>query len=182
MVDRIRILSKFNSSRTVTAFAAVGVSIAMLAAGVWYVAMRIRILDQNIVELGAAIWVAEEKRIQARSAAILLERRAGDIARIKSVRVSRTEPVAFIELLETIADRTDNKIGLAIEDGAADTDAIGFRVTVSGTAASVRHFLRAIETVPHFIEITEIIFQRMGSEDLDQRATLTLAIRVSASQ
>ena len=49
MVDRIRILSKFNSSRTVTAFAAVGVSIAMLAAGVWYVAMRIRILDQNIV-------------------------------------------------------------------------------------------------------------------------------------
>lgn len=182
MVDRIRALSKFNSSRTVAAFVVVGMIVAILVGGVWYLAMRIRTLDQKIIELGTAIRSAEEKRVQARSAALLLERRAEDIARIERVQVNRQEPVPFIELFEMIADRTDNKIALAIEESAADTSAIGFRVTVSGTAASVRHFLRAIESTPHIIEIKEIIFERIEPEDLGQRATLTLAIRVGASQ
>lgn len=182
MADRIRTLSRFHLSRTVMAFAVVGVIVAILGGGVWYVAMRIRTLDRRIVELGIAIRAAEEKRIQARSAALLLERRAEDIARIERVQVNRQEQVPFIELLETIADRTSNKITLAIEESAADTGAIGFRATVSGTAASVRHFLRAVESAPHVIEIKEIIFERIGHEDLGPRATLTLAIRVRASQ
>lgn len=182
MADRIHILSRFNSSRTTAAFAAVGMVVAILVAGVWYVAMRIRALDHEIVELGTAIHVAEEKRVQARSAAILLERRAKDISRIESVRVSRAEPVPFIEFLEAIAVSTNNKVMLAIEDGAADTGGIGFRVTVSGTAASVRHFLRAVERSPYFIAVKEIIFERIEPEHLSQRATLTLAIQVGAGQ
>lgn len=182
MTEHIRILSKFNSSRTMAAFAVVGMIVVILVAGVWYVAMRIRILDYEIIELGAAIGASEKKRIQARSTGILLERRAEDIARIERVQVNRQEPVPFIELLEMIADRTGNKIALAIEESAADTNTIGFRATVSGTAASVRHFLRAVESAPHFIEIQEIIFERIGPEDLGPRATLTLAIRVGANQ
>ncbi len=182
MADYFRITFRFNSSRNIAALVIVCVVVIIFTASIWYVAARVRTLDQKIVMLGNAIQEAEEGRAQRRSAVMLLEHRAGDIARIERVQVSRTQPVSFIEFLEDIANRTDNKITLTIEENPTEIEYIGFRATVSGTAASVRNFLRAVEKTPHLLEIGEIIFERIEPQSVGQRANLTLGIRVFSSQ
>lgn len=104
------------------------------------------------------------ERAGVRAVSLLSGKRAADLERIKKFFVSRSEPVAFVETLETVAKDTGNRITFAVDEGAHAGANLVLRATLAGTQGSMMRFVRALEHVPYLVHVQEISFQRVAAD------------------
>ena len=120
----------------------------------------------TIGETANKIILLEEKRKTARQTQILLKDRASDLAKINKFLVDRGEPVEFIENLEETAQKTKNKIVIDFDEGRSKAKNLFFRLTIDGSEASTRKYLKLLGFMPYKIGVEDLIFQKMSAGDL----------------
>lgn len=141
----------------------------------------------GIRDLQVEIQQQETEERFARLAAQMFRERSRDLSRLDEIFISRARPIAFLERLEEMARATRNKLVVNVTEPGLEEMELTFRLTVDGTLASIRQYLKLVETLPHLLRVDDLSIQRIdlggrpGSAGADEKThRLTLLIRVAA--
>ena len=98
--------------------------------------------------------------------------------------VLRTQPIDFIETIESLASTTQNEILLGFDEKSPDPQYLLFRITLTGSESNLLKYFSLIELLPYEIRVDDINFQRGAGEHTEKSATdqLILSIRVRADK
>ena len=124
-----------------------------------------------------------EERGRARASEALLTEREDDIRRISAFFLDRRNPIAFIEAVEHVAEKTGTTITLEIDEQAGGDHALRFRLALEGRENALYGFVRVLELLPYKIDIQDMLFQNVSSESTPPRgrslARLLLSVDVT---
>lgn len=165
-----------------------------LLGALWWLWGRIEASRAALEESQNRVALLEDQRFQARILMELLKKRAHDLERVRTLFiVDHERPIAFIEAMEALAERTGASIKLTIDSNNRDAKILGLHAVITGSEANVQTMLRAVELVPYQISIDELAFQGNhgavggaghaaralnGNRGSDDSTILTLTLRV----
>ncbi len=153
---RFAVLNKFVVT-VVLALVAVSTSFVIF----WWLLLYVRNSAMRLGDVESKIAVSEEERKVARAAETFLKEQERDLERIRLFSPNKERPVEFIESIESLGKDTGNSIVLDFDEGRSKGANLVFRITVEGTAQSVRQYLRIMELMPYEIHVEDLAFQRL---------------------
>lgn len=138
--------------------------------------------DSNISDLRSQIALLEEERARARKVGSFLDEREEEVGRIVGFLVSEDRPINFVEKLEDMARRTNNKMLLDLSGdlNKKGGDVIAFRMTLEGSSKSVFDYLKLLELLPHLINIESVVWEKsegvVGSSNTGVRLIILFSV------
>lgn len=123
--------------------------------------IRVKKASVALKETADKIALLETERKTARETQILFKVRAEDLTKINRFFVDRERPVEFIENLEKIAQKTKGQIVIDFDEGRSKEKNLFFRLTVDGSEAGTRKYLKLLELMPYKIGVENVTFQKI---------------------
>lgn len=144
------------------------VSLAIVGVGLlaWFFWWTVRTVDSvrlEIAEINSRIASREEQRKSVLAFARLVEGRPHDFERIVGHLIDPSNPVTFIEALEGLAKKTQNKIKLDVGSATISEGELIFNVAVEGTKQNVFKYLKLVELLPYELTIEGFDFNASGT-------------------
>lgn len=139
---------------------------------------QVKKASASLGETASRVARLEAERKTAREIQALLKDRAVDLAKVNKFFVDRGEPVEFIENLEAIAKKTQNRIAIDFDEGQSRGKNLFFRLTIEGSEANIRKYFKLLELMPYKIKIEDMIFQKIGSGAASFSSRLIVLIQV----
>ncbi|MDZ4299800.1 MAG: hypothetical protein U1A26_02675 [Candidatus Sungbacteria bacterium] len=134
--------------------------VAGLVGMLWWLWRMIEVSRAMLEESQSRAAILKDQRSQARILAGLLKKRADDLERVRALLILyRDRPVAFVEAIEALAQRTGTFVKLTIDSNNQEAMILAFHAVITGSEASVRTMLRAVELMPYHVSIDELRFQ-----------------------
>jgi len=130
----------------------------------WSMYRSVGILRDDLNSLEARTISSEKEREGARLTRLLEKENNVAVERIKSFFVDRTSPVKLVEELENAAKMSKNDFSINLDENLSKGKDMFFRLTVAGTEAGIKRYLKLLELAPYHLRIEEFIFQKMEAE------------------
>jgi hypothetical protein len=165
---------------------------AIVFLGVRHIVLEIIEARQVITATKQKIWELDQKRAHFLEAEKTLAKQAGILNRLENTVVSLSDPLPFIELLESLAKEQRLALRLSAEDlvTTGGKRAQNFRAVVEGDFPNVFQYLKFLESFPYQLSLSEAQFEFIpenspasGGKPAVQgkvltRMSLTIAVRV----
>lgn len=152
------------------------VIVAIALACVWMY-RRTAVLASELARLDIEIASQRKEQQQTGLLAALLQKHRADFDRLRSLRISRTNPAPFFQKFETLAAHTHTAIMINLDNRDAASESIAFRFAIEGTRSNVADMLALIEYVPYELTIDDLSIENVSNE----MTRLTVGVRVKAS-
>lgn len=119
----------------------------------------------NFINTSREIASLEEREAAIRSSAKEIEQRDNDIATLKTAFLNLDNAVPFIARLETIAQ--ESGVSISIKTASTGSSATAkqeeFSISVSGTFAGIMQFIKRVERIPYFMNISSVTITPNGN-------------------
>ncbi|MBI2053396.1 MAG: hypothetical protein HYT41_01460 [Candidatus Sungbacteria bacterium] len=115
-------------------------------------------------ELHAKIDGFERNRIEAKDVEKVLTERAADYMSVREFYVDAKQPVTFLKDLEAIARATGTKLAIDLEGVGSDAQHLLLRLSLEGSEKQLLSYVRLLERMPYYLEITEVSYQNLAAE------------------
>lgn len=123
-----------------------------------------------------------QDRASAQAASALGAEKHGEITRITGFFADREHPVIFLQALEDIGRAIGAAVAIEVDDGANDSEHLGFRVLVEGSAEdSAVRYMRLLAHLPFLMTVTQMSEEKKSSDAPHQsgpRDRLVVSLRV----
>ena len=172
--------------------ALLGIVILACGAGYWWMYTGIGRFSGSVDALAEKISSHDQDRIRANHIGATLKQREQEIARIRGLSVSRTQPINFIEDLEAIGRATGSTVKVTANEAIDGADVLIFHIASDGSSSNFRRMVRLIELMPYKVAIDDVSYQSGGRESSgsgllavpgegSSRATITVTLRVKTA-
>ena len=106
----------------------------------------------------------ERNRIEAKGVEKVLAERAADYIKVREFYIDAKQPVTFLKDMEAIARATGTKLAIDLEGAGSDAQHLLLRLTLEGSEKQLLSYVRLLERMPYYLEITEVSYQNLAAE------------------
>lgn len=124
-------------------------------------------INATVGDLGrfdAEIASRHKEQQQTGLLAALLNNHRADFNRVRSLSVSKTNPVSFLKDFEALALQTHTTIAITLDSGDTASDITKFQFAIEGTEQNVAAMLTLIEHAPYELTIDGLSIQKTSNE------------------
>lgn len=139
-----------------------GVNLAILILGTWFITLKIIDSGIELKEKKAALEATYQGWQQMSHEQKEIQQIKPELEKMNKAFLSEADPIGFINLLETLAQKTNNifEINLTPENEANKKDekakALSFQISLAGSFPDFMHFLKYLENMGYYTEIQSI--------------------------
>jgi len=156
------------SNKKIT-YAAVGfivLNLAVLLGGGWFLTSKIISSSAQLAREKGMLEATQENWQQISHSQKELQTIKPQLAKIDEAFVPKNEPIGFINLLESLAQRTDNVFGINLTSQTPDPkkkeDFLLFQINLTGKYSNLMHFLNYLQNMKYRVQIQSLDVSAYG--------------------
>jgi len=151
------------------------VNVLLVSVGVLFYFFLIQPTFISFANTSKGLVLLEERETFLQNSAREIEQRSNDLSTLNAAFLNLENAVPFVTLLETIAAESGVSISLqtAKASDPALTKQAEFTISLVGTLAAITQFIKQIELVPYFTDISSL---HMSVRDTRVQATLNITV------
>lgn len=135
-------------------------NLAILLAGGWFVTSKIISSSAQLAEKKGALEATQKNWEQISRSQKELQAIKPQLEKIDESFVLINQPIEFINLLESLAQKTNSLFEIDLMSLGADSnkkeDAISFQIRLTGTFANLMHFLNYLENMKYLAQVQSL--------------------------
>ena len=150
--------------KSVTAAVFVVASLAILGGGGWFLTSQIISSSAQLTEQKGMLEATQINWDQITRSQKELQSIKPELARIDEAFVPKDQPIEFINLLESLAQRTHNlfEISLTTGDVKKKEDGLFFQVRLTGSFSNLMHFLNYLQNMKYRVQVRTLDINAYG--------------------
>ena len=120
----------------------------------------------SLINTSNELALLEKRKIFLREAAHEIKQRSDDLNALDAAFLHLEDAVPFVTLLETIAAQNNVTISIQADSisNSTATKQAEFNLTITGTLAHVMQFIKQIESLPYFTDISSLTLSTKNTQ------------------
>ena len=151
----------------VVAVGFVVLNLVILFLGGWFLTSKIISSSAQLTEEKGVLEVTQKNWEQITRSQKETQSIKSELAKIDEAFVSKNEPIEFIDLLENLAQKTNNLFGIELMTLGADPkkseNALLFQIRLTGNFSNLMHFLNYLENMKYQAQVQTLNISRVGA-------------------
>ena len=151
---------------SVVAVGFVVLNLAILLLGGWFLTSKIISSSAQLTEEKGVLEATQKNWEQITRSQKELQSIRPELAKIDEAFISKTEPIEFINLLESLAQKTNNLFEIDLLTLGADPkkkeDALLFQIRLTGNFVNLIHFLSYLENMKYQTQVQILNVSRVA--------------------
>jgi len=151
------------------------VNVLLVSVGVSFYFFLIQPTFTSFANTSKELVLLEERETFLQNSAREIEQRSNDLSTLNAAFLNLENAVPFVTLLETIA--AESEVSISLQTAKASDPALAkqaeFTISLVGTLAAITQFIKQIELVPYFTDISSL---HMSVRDTRVQATLNITV------
>lgn len=150
------------------------VNLVILGFGIWFLTAKIAFTSSQLKERKSALADLYQGWQQMSREQKELQKIEPQLAKLNQAFISGEHPLAFINLVEVLAQKTNNLFEINLIPGPQDSEkeeagALFFQISLAGSFSNFMHFLRYLENMEYYTEVTTLQVSQITGQNIVQK-------------
>ena len=124
----------------------------------------IRPMSDTFINTSREIAQLKERETSLQASKQEVEQRNNDLAKLDAAFLNLENAVPFITFIESVAAQSNVTVSIQTAKSPAETKKAEFQISAAGTLSDSMHFIRQMELLPYFTEITSVNITTKGTQ------------------
>jgi len=141
-------------------------NLAILAVGGWFLTSKIMSSSSQLTEEKGVLETTQKNWEQISHSQKELQLIKPELAKIDAAFVPKDQPIEFINLLEDLAQRTNNLFEISlttVSNPKKKEDGLSFQIRLTGSFLNLMHFLNYMQNMKYRIQIESLDVSAYGA-------------------